>query len=178
MDLLAPYTGVDDLIPKGYIDKRLLTGVTTTDSTKNNSSSFTEEAALTFALEAATHYAIEGHLFISGYSNDDLKCNFTLPGGSSTCFFGVIGNLTTTTGTTGGADWKECQAHTTAVDALIGPSSSAATSGTINPLHALVIGTVYCDTAGDFKFKWAQNVAAARDSKLLKGSNFTLTKIG
>ena len=133
----------------------------TADETVNNSSTLQNDDHLLVAVAANAVYDFRLVLHYNSGTTPDLKVGWSVPSGTTMVWGGYIAD------TTGAV---------TSVAALT-QSSVQAIGGSGSNIYQFFNGVVVTSTtAGTLQLQWAQNSANLSDSKILAGSELTLTR--
>ena len=134
----------------------------TADETVNNSTTLQDDDHLVFAMAANTSYIIEAVFLLNATgTTPDFKFGWTVPAGCA-MFWGLL------TGTR----W-------TGASVLLDETATRTSSGVNGTTGAAYRAFVRNGAnAGNLQLQWAQNVADASDSKVLKHSNLIIHSLG
>jgi hypothetical protein len=147
----------------GIVSKRK-----TSQTDRNNSSTYTTDSDFTVAVSAGKTYRVEFALYTTATSNCGFKGQFRIPS--------VASNITATANGVGvttkpGAEIAAIGLSTGGVIGAAAISrSTSATNGTYHGWFEVTIGT----TGGDLLFQWAQVTSNADNASLLANSTVTV----
>lgn len=167
---LNPFVAGRELLASEFndsVDAAIRTRYQTADQTRNNSSTFLASPDLVMPVAANALYTFESCILYDSSTTADFKHEWQLPAGS-----GI--SIATWTSTTSGNAVDSPIAH----DVLSGFSfaSGGAGIGTVmscRPCGVIAIGA----TAGDLVIRFAQNTAAAVNTRLVLGSWIRLSRV-
>lgn len=146
----------------------ILKAVKTADETVNNSSTYQDDDHLSVTLEANSNYIIQVCIFAQQITDGSRtpKIKFVYPTSTTGAYVWRLYSSSDVSQQGGGYTTNIADEFTgwfTALD----PAARLTVDGIIST----------SSTAGTFKVQWAQQLAGAMDTKLLKGSYIILTKI-
>lgn len=134
----------------------------TADENRANTTTLTNDAALTIALAAGTTYHIRGKIFLNT-ANATMDYKFALSYSGTTSSI-ICKRTYAAAGAVAGTDNE----NTLAQNTIIGSTAVAATTTGIAYVEIDV--TISTTTSGTFGFQWAQNTSNGSNLTVLKGS--------
>jgi hypothetical protein len=145
-----------------------ITVIKSSTESVTSSTTLQDDDELVIALAANSDYWIDGIIFYDAGTVGDIKIQFTGPA-SATCALALIG---ISTGAAGGGDY----AHGTYT--AFSNTSSFGGTGAGDMRSILVGGMVHiAGTAGNFRFRWAQDTSSSGATRVFAPSTFTARRI-
>lgn len=147
----------------------------TADETVNNSSTLQNDDHLLFIAAPNKSYKVDIYVIVqtvTGSGNDDIKFGWSVPAGC-TGYWGTadtnasVEGITPITGLTG----------TPLANQTLSASANYSTGAAMNVLMKFEAIILNGATQGTVNLQWAQNVAGARDLKILRGSTLIITTL-
>lgn len=146
-----------------------------TDLVRNNSTVVTDIPNLVFDVEASGVYAVEGWIHWKSPTSADIKFFWSLPTGCSGSW-GMSGPNASTAPVVGSERINYIDHGV--IPWADGFGLNSDTQFATVPIRANVYGVLYVgSTAGQAKFRAAQNTAVAAETRVLAGSWVRLTKL-
>ncbi len=150
----------------------------TANETVNNSNALQDDDELLFTGLPTGYYQLEANIYLqAAAAAADWQFAFNFTGTiSDGAWYGVSSGASSAWGIASAAQApiSLAGAYAGAVGLIMGSlnNSAAAAQG------ALLRGYFVVTVSGDLKFRWAQNTADPSNSRVLKGSNLIVTKVG
>src|SRR5215471_9611652 len=141
----------------------------TVDTTRNTTTTMTNDPDLFVPVAAASIYEIRGCLYYTGAaSSADLKFTFTIPTGASGYYFPCRQNLSGNFTGSFGDQWTSTE--------------TANTTGTTVPTNLMVVFIqgflTVAGTAGNLQLQWAQNTSSGTNTNMRANSFLCAQRIG
>jgi len=140
-------------------DPRLVTILKSADEIVNNSTTYQDDNELFLPVGVNQYWTFELYAIFTGNATADIKFTFTVPAGA-VMFWGVQGYFD------GNTDLRD------QTQAVVGAANGATERGVL--LQGIIDTAA---AAGNMQLQWAQNVANASDTTVIKGSSLIAYRI-